>query len=65
MSITHSECVFVSLSVQHAMRMPRVAICGIFGSSKKVNLDPGNDVTGHVTNPLIPGSRSMTFPPHT
>jgi hypothetical protein len=30
-SITHSECVFVALVIQHAMRMRQTAICGLPG----------------------------------
>ena len=32
-SITCSECVFVALSIQHAMLMPHVVICGLPGST--------------------------------
>jgi hypothetical protein len=28
-SITYSECVAVALGIQHAMRMHRIAICGL------------------------------------
>jgi len=31
--ITYSECVPVTLSVQHAMRMHRVFVCGLSGST--------------------------------
>jgi len=30
-SITYSECVFVALCIQHAMRMGRIVICGVPG----------------------------------
>jgi hypothetical protein len=31
--ITYSECVFVALGVQHAMRMRHIAVCGLSGST--------------------------------
>ena len=33
LSITHSECGFVALGAQHAMRMRPTVICGLFGST--------------------------------
>jgi hypothetical protein len=37
-SITHSECVFVTLVIQHAMRMRRIVICGLSGSKIFVHI---------------------------
>jgi len=33
LSITHSECVFVALHIQHAMRVLHIVICGLSGST--------------------------------
>jgi len=33
MSMTHSECVFVALGIQHAMRMCRIVVCSLSGST--------------------------------
>ena len=30
-AITYSECVFAALVIQHAVRMSRIAVCGLSG----------------------------------
>jgi hypothetical protein len=37
-SITYSECVFVALVIQHAMRMRHTVICGSSGSTTFFNI---------------------------
>ena len=32
-NITHSECVFIALSIQHAMRVRHIVIFGVSGST--------------------------------
>ena len=39
-SITHSECMFVALCIQHAMRMRHVVICGLLGSTVFFHIIP-------------------------
>ena len=36
--ITYSECVFVDLSIQHAMRMYHIAICGLPRSATFIHI---------------------------
>jgi len=33
-NITYSECVCVALGIQHAMRVPRIVICSLTGSTE-------------------------------
>jgi len=33
LSITYSECMFVALDIQHAMRMRHIVICALPGST--------------------------------
>jgi hypothetical protein len=33
-NISYSECAFVVLVIQHAIRMRRIAVCGLFDSTK-------------------------------
>ena len=39
-SITHSECVFVDLGIQHAMRMRHIVICGQTGPATFFHIIP-------------------------
>ena len=36
-SVTYAECVFVALSIQHAIHMHHIAICGMPGSTIFLN----------------------------
>jgi hypothetical protein len=38
MSITYSECAFVALSIQHAVRMPYIVIGGLLGPTIFVHI---------------------------
>jgi hypothetical protein len=44
--ITHSECVFVALSKQYAMRMRHIVICGLSGSTIPLNVSKNVGLSG-------------------
>ena len=39
-TITYSECMFVALGIQHAMRMRHIVICGLAGTTKFFHIPP-------------------------
>jgi hypothetical protein len=37
-SVTYSDCVFVTLGIPHAMSMRHIFICGLLGSTEFLNV---------------------------
>jgi len=53
-SITYSECLPVALVIQHAQRVRRIVICGVFGSTKffHIKKDPIFEKKTYIENKI-------------